>query len=243
MRSRSWRFAWMVVVYLVCFALAVFAPTLHTQGRFGLTETAIEEATIFLFGMVGLWVFLSYGRLMEEQTGEVSEVQHNHEKTKKELIESYAYIGSVNRKIELLKKVSNQTSLNFMRGKGWPKDLYQALVTHASASVGAKACLLRIVDTVALRTETEHAHVTGNQFVFKVSNKDLLAVPARGVSHAFIAAEDGKELLVIPSEGGNASKAFLLLILDENQIPEIDVSLLKVFANQAEMLHRQRGGV
>ena len=64
----------MVVVYLVCFALAVFAPTLHTQGRFGLTETAMEEATILLFGKVGLWVFLSYGRLMEKQTGEVSEV-------------------------------------------------------------------------------------------------------------------------------------------------------------------------
>lgn len=242
MKNRSLRFAWMIIVYLVCFALAVFAPSLHTQSRFGLSETAIEELTIFLFGMVGLGVFVSYGRLMEEQLDEKSDIQNSHEKTKKELIESYAYIGSVNRKIELLKKVSNQTSLNFARGKGWPKDLYQALVTHAAASIGAKACLLRIVDTAMLRTEAEHSFVSGNQFVFKVSNRDLLAVPERGASHAFIASEDGKEVLVVPSEGAHPSKAFLLFILDERQIPEIDVSLLKVFANQAEMLHRQAKG-
>lgn len=242
MKNRSWRFAWMMVIYLVCFALAVFAPTLHTQGRFGLSETTMEELSIFLFGMVGLWVFVSYSRIMEEQLEAGGDMQNNHEKTKKELIESYAYIGSVNRKIELLKKVSNQTSLNFMRGKGWPKDLYQALVTHAAASVGAKACMLRIVDTSMLRTETELSHITGNQFVFKVSNRDLLAVPERGASHAFIASEDGKELLVVPSEGAHPTKAFLLFILDERQIPEIDVSLLKVFANQAEMLQRQSGG-
>ncbi|HPF95695.1 MAG TPA: hypothetical protein PLR08_04045 [bacterium] len=239
MKNKSGRFAWMIAIYLLCFVLAIFAPSLHSQGRFGLSETALEEFTIFLFGMVGLGVFVAYGRLIEEHLEEEKAEEMNHDKTKQELIESYAYIGTINRKIELLKKVSNQTSLNFIRGKGWSKDLFQALVTHASASVGAKACLLRIIDTPHLRTEAEHTHSTGHQFVFKVSNKDLLAVPERGVSHAFIASEDGKEVLVIPSEGVHSSKAFLLLILDENQIPEVDVSLLKVFANQAEMLHRQ----
>lgn len=239
--SRSVRFAWMVIVYLVCFALAVFAPSLHQQGRFGLREETLEELTIFIFGLVGLWVFVSYGRIIEGQIAEQEIQMSAHEKTKRELMESYAYIGTINRKLELLKKASNQTSLNYLRGKKWSKDLYQSLVSHASASVGAKATLLRLIDEQTLRTETEHLHAASEQFVFKVHNRDVMEVLKRGVSHAFIGAEDGKEVLVIPSEGPHTTKAFLLLILDERQIPEIDISLLKVFANQAEMLHRQGG--
>lgn len=232
------RFAWMIVVYLMCFALAVFAPTLHSQGRFGLSEVAIEELTIFFAGCIGLWMFVSYSKIVEEETDKQHKTISDHEKTKRELMESYAYIGTVNRKLELLKKVSNQTSLNFAKGRGWTKDLLQSLVTHAESSIGAQTCLLRVVDVSNLRTVSEHQHTTGTQFIFKVSNRDLQAVPERGASHAFIAGDDGKEILVVPSEGPGPMKAFLLFILDETRIPEVDASLLRVFANQAELIHR-----
>ncbi|MCC6563523.1 hypothetical protein IT087_01375, partial [Candidatus Uhrbacteria bacterium] len=57
-------------------------------------------------------------------------------------------------------------------------------------------------------------------------------------SHAFVRSEDCKEVLVVPSDHKESGRAFLLLTLDSEHIQELDVPLLKVFANQAEMLYR-----
>ena len=51
-------------------------------------------------------------------------------------------------------------------------------------------------------------------------------------------AEDGQRILVIPSDGKHDRKAYLLLVASPDA-QEIDVSLLKVLINQAEMLYHQ----
>jgi hypothetical protein len=62
------------------------------------------------------------------------------------------------------------------------------------------------------------------------------------LSFAFIKAEDGQRILVIPSDGKQDHKAYLLLVFQE-EVHDIDTSLLKVFINQAEMLYHQFAGL
>ena len=231
---------WISLVYLLFFVLAVLSPSLNNKDRFGLPEERLEELSIFAFGIAGLATFAAYERIMERREKEREAVETGYARAKQELIESYAYIGSVNRKIELLKKVANETSLSVDPTKV-PKELYTAIAMNACASAGALSAMLRVLSVSKLRTEGEYVHHTGNELVFKIPNKDLRELHENRSRHAFIRSEDGKEILVVPADHVDDTKAFLLLHLEDgaDKIQEIDVSLLKVFVNQAQMLARQ----
>lgn len=231
------RLEWISVVYLALFVLAVLSPSIHTRSLLGFSETQLEELTIFIFGLAGLLTFALYERLMERREKEREEARLDFQRAQQELIESYAYIGSINRKIELLKRLANDTSTTLMDETA-PKDLYQALTVNACSALGAEAALLRFVDTGKLRTEGEFIYGTRSNPSFRVANKDLRALRERGDSHAFVRSEDGKDILVVPSDKSVDGKAHFLFLLDRESIPELDVSLIKIFANQAEMLHR-----
>lgn len=232
---------WISLVYLLFFVLAVLSPSFHTKDRFGLSEERLEEISIFAFGIAGLATFAAYERLMERRENERKEVETSYARAKQELIESYAYIGSVNRKIELLKKVANETSLTVDTPSRVPKELYTAIAMNACASAGALSAMLRVLTVSKLRTEGEYVHHTGRHLVFKISNKDLRDLHEKRSQHAFIRSEDGKEVLVIPADHVDDTKAFLLLHMEQgsDKIQEIDISLLKVFVNQAQILARQ----
>ncbi|QQR61086.1 hypothetical protein IPH19_01305 [Candidatus Uhrbacteria bacterium] len=232
---------WVSLVYLLFFVLAVLSPSIHSKDRFGLPEERLEELSIFAFGIAGLATFAAYERIMERREKEREVVETGYARAKQELIESYAYIGSVNRKIELLKKVANDTSLTIDPSSKVPKELYTAIAMNACASAGALSAMLRVLSVSKMRTEGEYVHHTGRDLVFKIPNKDLRDLHENRSSHAFIRSEDGKELLVVPADHADDTKAFLLLHLEDGaeKIQEIDVSLLKVFVNQAQMLTRQ----
>ncbi|MCR4256543.1 MAG: hypothetical protein NUW08_02455 [Candidatus Uhrbacteria bacterium] len=235
--KKTLRIEWISIIYLVFFVFAVFSPSIHTRDLFGLTETQLEELTIFIFGIAGLLTFATYERLMERREQEREQVDADYGRVKRELIESYAYIGSMNRKIELLKKVANDTSMASEQGKH-QKDLFQAVAENACAAVGAEAALIRFVHPDPIRTEAEYLHTTTDSAQFKIPNKDLIQLKQDEASHGFVRSEDGKDILVIPSDHKDTGRAYLLLTLNAERVQELDVPLLKVFANQAEMLYR-----
>ncbi len=238
MAIRPLRLEWIYLVYLVCFAFAVLSPSIYTRGYFGLSETALEELTIFVFGLAGLLVFTSYERLMEGREKEQEQVQDEYVRVKSELIESYAYIGSMNRKLELLKRAANEASVG-LGEKKVVRELFGALVAHAAAAADAQTVLLRFVELSHLRTDREFFHVIQGGKSIRVANKDLRSICEQKLSHAFIRSEDGRDLLVVPSDAPSDLKAFLLFSWSSEKVPELDASLLKVFVNQAESLNQR----
>ncbi len=239
MALRPNRLEWIYLVYLLFFVLAVLSPSIYTRGYLGLSEKTLEELTIFLFGMAGLLTFAAYEYLMEKHEEEQEQVQTDYKRAKNELIEAYTYIGAINRKIELLKKTTNAASLQLAGGKQSAKELFQAVAANACAAAGAQSALLRVVELPKLRTDREYVHHTDKKFTFRIANKDLRAVHDQGAAHAFLPSEDGREVLVVPSDRTGDYKAYLLLTWSNHTVPELDHSLLKVFANQAEMLYQQ----
>lgn len=233
------------LVYLAFFVLAVATPSIVSQGHFGVSEPIVEEVMIFLFGMGGLLAFLANEKYVELRIRERDQAVANADRAMGQLVESYQYIGSINRQMDLLKRLMNQTSLEVVGKKAYWKDLLQSLAANACAACGAKSVLLRIVDVDKLRTEREvWHHLEGNRG-FKVANRELRAMHDGKQPHATISA-DGHEgpVLVIPSDRPGPTKAYLLIALDEAQAGDADISLLKVFANHAEMVYHllQRRG-
>ncbi len=238
MTQRTGRLEWISLVYLVFFVLAVLSPSIYRQGYFGLTETRLEEITIFIFGLAGLMTFTGYERLMERREKEREQAQNDYQKAKTELIASYAYIGSINRKIELLKKLANDTSMRLVDQKKLPKELFHALVANARAAAGSEAALIRFVELEKLRTEREFAHHAEAKMSYRIANRDLREMHTQGKPFATLQSEDKRDILVVPSDRSEGVfKAFLLIPVTPEQAAFIDASLLKVFVNQAELLY------
>lgn len=239
MRSRNLiRLEWISLVYLALFVFAVLSPSLVTKNYLGLDERHVEEVLIFLFGIVGLGTFSIYQRLMEKKEKEHESAKMDYERAKRELVESYSYIGSINRKIEVLKKLANETSLTIVERDKRAKDLYSSLVASAATSVGSPIATLRVLHLERLRTELEVHHTpTGDPI--RISNKELKKLHDTGAAHAFLPSENGGEILVVPSGRSDRPIRAFICVTTDPSIPtsEIDTSLLGVFANQAELLH------
>ena len=239
MSSKSNRLQWMSLLYLAFFVLAVLSPSIYTHGYFGFSETQLEELTIFLFGMAGIVSFTLHERFMERRDQEHEQAQNDYQKAQTELIESYAYIGSMNRKLDLLKKLADEQTVAMAGEKRIPKDLFHAIASHARAAVGAQAALIRFVELPRLRTEREFGHEHSATNIFQVSNKDLRSLHEERKSHGLLKSDDGRDVLVVPSDGEHPLKGYLLLHVKEAEVADIDTALLKVFVNQAEMLYNR----
>ncbi len=236
---RSHRLEWISLVYLAFFVLAVLSPSLYTRSFFGVSEITLEELTIFTFGIAGLMTFTFYERYMERREKEQEYVQNEYQRAKAELMESYAYIGSINRKIELLKKLAQDTSSNLGEGKRLPKELFHSLAANACAAAGADVGLLRFIELDRLRTGGEFAHDPEVGFPFRISNRALREVHEQGLPHTVLKSEDQQDILVVPSDQGHGPwKAYLLLHPLQMSLADVDTSLLKIFVNQAEVLYR-----
>lgn len=228
------------MVYLVLFVMAVFAPSIVNRDYFGIPEQHVEEFLIFVFGLTGITIFMLYERLMEKKEKEEKEMRDAWENAKRELVSSYKYIGSLNRQMDMLKKLTNDTSVSIMEQDRLGKDLLQSLATAAAANVGGKAATLRFVHLEKLRTEREihSSSGNGNGNAVSVANKELKRAHEERKTFLHLNG-DGRSLLIVPSDKRQGDvKAFLILQAAPPENEEFDPSVLKVFANQAELVYR-----
>lgn len=239
--ERSKKFQWISIVYLLLFALAVFSPSMIQQGYFGIHEHHVEEALIFLFGLAGISIFMLYERLMEKKEKEHIAAQDACDRARRELVSSYQYIGSLNRQMDLLKKLANDTSVSIYEQDQLSKDLLDSLVRTASGTLGGVPSLLRVIRLDKLRTEHEVFHDMSTNDLdnpLHISNKELKQLHDENRPYHFFSA-DSHRFVAVPSDKNTGDhKAFLIMKWNGEQEEAFDPSVLKVFANQAELIYR-----
>jgi hypothetical protein len=230
------RLEWISLLYLAFFVFAVISPQVVSHGMFGLSEERIEEILIFCFGLAGLTTFTIYERAVEKKEKEHEEAVGERDRTKKELVSSYEYIGAVNRRMEALKELANTTAIHLVEGDRLSKEMFQSLAASAAAVARTEHGAIRIVALDRMRTLKEFA--VDHEGILRVANRDLRIIHDEKKTHAFVTCDDGSRVLIIPSSRRDmTAKAFLLIPL-ESEIEELDIGLLNVYANQAEVLYR-----
>lgn len=235
------RLEWVSVLYLVLFVLAVLTPRLVTRDFFGLDEVQIEEALIFFFGMTGLVTFSLYERLMERREKEKETAERERDSARQELVSSYEYIGAVNRQIESLKKLANKTATSVVaEEEGTHKELFQSLASSAASLARSQHATIRVVALDRLRTVREYHADPSSPPV--IANKALLRAHEEGKASTIVRGDDGREILIIPSDHTpSPTKTFILIATQPDALAGNDTGLLKVYANQAELLHHALG--
>lgn len=237
-QQQTKRFEGISLVYLTFFVLAVLAPSIITRGYFGIPQVVLEEILIFLSGLASIVTFTVYERILEKRIQERDVATELADRAKKELVESYRYIGSMNRQMEVLKKLANETSMSLVTSDAYWKDLLQSLASNAASCADASRVLIRFVELEKLRTEREvHVEADGAS-PLTFSNRELRRLSEAGTSHAFLRTDAGEDVLIVASDHQSSPvKAHVILAVDPSRLSEVEISLVKVLANQAELIY------
>jgi preprotein translocase subunit Sss1 len=89
-------------IYLTIFVLIVLVPELVQKGVWLLTEEQTEAISIFLLGVSGFIVFLWLHDKFQQSHKEKKKIEQQATQTARDLSASYSYIGSVNRKVDIM---------------------------------------------------------------------------------------------------------------------------------------------
>ncbi|MDP1833492.1 MAG: hypothetical protein Q8L11_00970 [Candidatus Moranbacteria bacterium] len=147
-------------LYLIIFIIAVMIPDIFREDYFGIPHEQIEELAIFILGLLGFLFFILKEHQLVVQEKEKKREQRRLQQTARDLIESYSYIGEINRKMDLLMQIgmglSERTNLTEKR----ENEIYQSITESASFLLKAECASLFFFDT---RTNKAIKHVCRNE--------------------------------------------------------------------------------
>lgn len=93
-------------IYLVIFIAMVLTPEVITRGIFFLNQESLETVTIFLLGSTGFLLYLWKEKQAREHLLDKLRIQREATKISRDLMDSYSYIGEINRKLDILKNIA-----------------------------------------------------------------------------------------------------------------------------------------
>lgn len=152
-------------IYLFFFVLAVLAPILLTRGYFVLPEEELESLIILFLGMAGFFVYFAKEKALFRLLRERLSLQKTTNNIQRDLFESYSYIGTMNRKQEIVKEMLFDLSVRTANDSRYCDLWYRKILQTALELARVDAGSLRFVD-VRKRILLDHYEegVRGNEY-------------------------------------------------------------------------------
>jgi len=217
--------------YLIIFILAVLVPDIVRGDFYFLTETRLEELLIFLLGMIGFLIFVFKEHQLFIQKEEKVKNQKRLRQTAKDLVDSYSYIGEVNRKMDILMQVGLGLSDRSAINKKKEKEIYFTIIEAANSLMKAKCSHLRFVDIKSQRTKKEMS--TGSE-CHRIKNSELTGMG----DNVNIKKKNGYLMAASFKQIDNV-KGYLI-VEEYNELEAENINnqeILKFLATQALFLH------
>jgi len=219
-------------IFLVLFITAVLVPDIIRSPVYFVAEERAEEILIFILGMIAFLTFINNERKIAHQKKEKEKAEKKIDQTVKDLVDSYSYIGEVNRKMDILMGVALGLSDRSALDKKKENEIYLSILNAATFLLKAEGAMLRFVNIESGRTEKEiKLPETGKM---TVANKSLTGMEEN------INMKKQKGLIIISSSQKiNSIKCFLAAHnYDENEENKPkNIEILKLFASQAIFLY------
>lgn len=161
--------------YLTIFIIAVMIPDIFREDAFGLQHEQIDQLAILIIGIAGFLFFIIKEHQLELQLKEKNNEQRRLQQTAKDLVESYSYIGEINRKMDMLMQIgiglSERTNLNIKK----ERDICQSITEAASFLLKARCATIvfydvnakEIIRNVCLDEKCENLNTDADFFVME----------------------------------------------------------------------------
>ena len=218
-------------IFLIIFIITVLVPDI-VRTNFGvISESRLEEILIFFMGAMAFAIFIKNEQQLIFHKKEKEKDKKKIEQTVKDLVESYSYIGEVNRKMDLLMNTALGLSDRSALSKAHEKETYQSIVSATSFLLKADFTSLRFVDIKNLKTKQDFRSENSGQPI----KNSMLAEMKDSVN----VKKDNDCLIISSSQKINNIKSYLIICgFDEKEesTPK-NIEILKVFASQALFLY------
>ncbi len=217
-------------IFLIIFTITVLIPDLIRSNIFFLSETRAEEIAIFLMGAINFAVILKNEQQILFHKKEKEKDEKRIEQTVKDLVESYSYIGEVNRKMDILMGIALGLTDRTVLTKTHENETYASIVNAANSLLKADFTSLKFLDIKTTKVKKELLPEEGES----VSNSILVSMEENvniKKHHDCLIVSSGQEVKNL--------KSYLIIHnydADEEGNPK-NIEILKVFASQALFLY------
>lgn len=218
---------------MLIFIIAVFVPDIIRGGFYFIPESRVEEILIFLMGVTAFFVFMRNEQLLLFHKKEKEKDEKKINQTVKDLVESYSYIGEVNRKMDILMHIALGLTDRSVLDKHKEREIYESIVSAANFLLKADATILRFVNMVSGETEKEFRLEEEGRNGY-IKNNELTEMEEN------INVKKCKDCIVVSSpQTLNDIRVFLIIkgYDEEEEKNPKNIEILKVFASQAIFLY------
>jgi len=218
-------------IFLILFIIAVMIPDLIRGPLYFLNEERIEEISIFLMGVTVFLILMKNEYKLSIQKKEKENDQKKIKQAVADLVESYSYIGEVNRKMDILMSIALGLSDKSALNKDREKDIYLSILSAANFLMKANCSFLRFIDSDTSKNLKE---IRLEKKKNPVKNEELLAMK-NGIN-----LKECSGCLVISSpQKIHSIKSYLIIsgYDEEEKSNSKNIEILKVFASQALFLY------
>ena len=218
-------------IFFALFLVAVFIPDIIRGDVSFLVEERAEEATIFLIGALAFFIFIAKEKELFFEREEKERHKKRLDQTGKDLVESYSYIGEVNRKIDMLMGVALGIHKSPALDKEEEEESYALIADAAKLLLRGDCCLLRFVNLETKKTEKEvEIREKGSRSCARIANDEIVDFR----KNVFVKKKKDY-ILICSSNKVDKVRSFLLISgysAEEEEKPK-NMEILKVFASQA----------
>jgi len=221
-------------LYLIIFIIAVLAPDIIRSDFYFLSENRAEELLIFLLGAVAFLFSAWQERQLVFQKKEKQKDQKKIDQTIKDLVESYSYIGEVNRKMDILMNIALGLTEKTNLSKKKETEIYHTIIDAAKFLMKAECACLRFVN---LKSKTVDKDVRIEACHCEIKNKDLAEMKNETGIKKY-----GKIFVASSHQKIRDVKCYLL-INDYVEQEEKTSEMLRVLASQALFVFSYAGHI
>ncbi len=219
-------------IFAIIFSIAIMIPDIIRGNISFLAEERAEEAAIFILGSVAFLTFVQNERRIAFQKKEKANTQKQMNQAMKDLIDSYSYIGEVNRKMDILMDVTLDLADFSALDKKKEKEVYESIINAASFLLKADSAMIRFINLKTNKIEKEISLSQHNSL--NISNKDMVDMGEN------INVKKQEDILIIssPRKIGEIKSYIIVAGYDENEESKPkNMEILKLFASQAIFLY------
>jgi len=219
-------------IFLLLFITAVLVPDVIRGQVYFVAEERAEEILIFVLGMIAFLTFINNERKIARQKKEQEKAEKKIDQTVRDLVDSYSYIGEVNRKMDILMGVALGLSDRSTLDKKKEHEIYLSILNASMFLLKAEEAMIRFVNMKTGRTEKEiKLPETGKM---TVANKILT-----GMKENINLKKQRGSIIISSSQKINGIGCFLVAhSYDENEENKPkNIEILKLFASQAMFLY------
>ena len=213
-------------IFLIIFIITVLVPDLVRGSVFFLSETRAEEVAIFLMGAITFGIILKNEQQILFHKKEKEKDEKRIEQTVKDLVESYSYIGEVNRKMDILMGIALGITDRESLSKTHENETYASIVNAANSLLKADHTSLKFIESKTGKSKKEFLSGEGEA----LRNETIVSMKEN------VHVRKHKNILVVSSpQEFDGIKSYLIIHkydLDEENNPK-NIEVLKVFASQA----------